>query len=80
MYEKHFSTRKTPQSEAIPGKDMVPDSAGGYAFAVDDWKRLDRFLILGAEGGTYYIKEQALTKENASFMFRSLAAWRPPFR
>jgi len=74
MYEKHFSTRKTPQSEAIPGKDMVPDSAGGYAFAVDDWKRLDRFLILGAEGGTYYIKERELTKENAEAVMRCIAA------
>ena len=30
---------------------MVPNSAGGYAFAVDDWTRLERFLILGTEGG-----------------------------
>jgi len=28
-------------------------------------KRLQRFLCLGSEGGTYYIKEQKLGKENA---------------
>ena len=48
---KHFNTRKTPQSEPIPGKAMTPNSAGGDSFAVDDWTRLERFLILGSEGG-----------------------------
>lgn len=74
MYEQHFSTRNTPQSQPIPGKPMVPNSAGGYAFAVDDWARLDRFLILGAEGGTYYIGERELTKENAKSVLRCIEA------
>lgn len=73
-YEEHFSTRKTPQSEPIPGKSMVLDSAGGHVFAVDDWTRLDRFLILGSEGGTYYIKERKLTVENAQAVHRCLTA------
>ena len=64
-YAKHFSTKVTPQSEPIPGSGQVPNSAGGYAWGVDNWKRLDRFLILGAEGGTYYIGEKKLTIENA---------------
>lgn len=62
---KHFNTRKTPQSEPIPGKAMTPNSAGGYSFAVDDRTRLERFLILGSEGGSYYATERALTLENA---------------
>jgi len=62
---KSFSTKATPQKEPIPGKKMVQNSAGGYSFELDKWARLDRFLILGSEGGTYYIKEQKLTKENA---------------
>lgn len=49
-YAKHVSTRRTPQSQPIPGQPMVPNSAGGYTFAVDDWTRLERFLILGNEG------------------------------
>ena len=32
---------------------------------MDDWKRLERFLILGNEGGSYYATERALTIENA---------------
>ena len=62
---KSCGVKVTPQSEPIPGKDMVKNSAGGYTFAVDKWSRLDRFLILGSEGGTYYIKEKTLTIENA---------------
>jgi 60 kDa SS-A/Ro ribonucleoprotein len=56
---------RTPQSEPIPGSAQVPNSAGGYAWAVDDWARLERFLILGSEGGSYYATERALTRENA---------------
>jgi 60 kDa SS-A/Ro ribonucleoprotein len=28
---------------------MERNAAGGYAFALDDWTRLDRFLIIGSE-------------------------------
>ena len=65
MYQQHFSTRVTPQSQPIPGSGQVPNAAGGYVWAVDDWTRLDRFLVLGAEGGTYYVSERKLTVENA---------------
>jgi 60 kDa SS-A/Ro ribonucleoprotein len=71
-YQKHFSTRKTSQRDPIPGKDMVKNNAGGYGFAVDDWKRLERFLILGAEGGTYYVREPELTKRNAEAVMRCI--------
>ncbi len=65
---RSFGTRNrnTPQSEPIPGReDMVKNSAGGYVWEVDQWTKLERFLILGTEGGTYYIKEKELTKKNA---------------
>lgn len=73
-FTKHFRTRETPQSEPVPGLAMVPNSGGGYAFAVDDWKRLERFLILGTEGGSYYATERALTIENAQSVVRCLDA------
>lgn len=63
---KHVSVKNTPQSEPVPGKNTVPNSAGGYSFAVDDWTRLERFLILGSEGGSYYATERKLTVENAA--------------
>jgi 60 kDa SS-A/Ro ribonucleoprotein len=54
----------TPQTE--PADDnQVANTAGGYSFKIEDWDQLDRFLILGSEGGTYYIKPRQLTKENA---------------
>lgn len=70
IYTAHFSTRVTPQSEPIPGSHQVKNSAGGYAFPVNDWTRLDRFLILGNEGGSYYATEKALTVENAQAVLR----------
>ena len=68
-YAKHVSTRLrrliTPQAEPIPHTTQVPNSAGGYAWPVDEWTRFDRFLIFGSERGTYYIRERTLTAENA---------------
>ena len=60
-----YTTKVTPQLEPIPGSNQVPNTAGGYSFEVDIWTRLNRFLILGTEGGTYYIRQKELTKENA---------------
>jgi 60 kDa SS-A/Ro ribonucleoprotein len=71
-YNKHYQTRVTPQSEPIPGSNQVRNSAGGYSWAVDDWKRLDRFLILGSEGGSYYASERKLTVENAQAVERCI--------
>ncbi|MEO8620026.1 MAG: TROVE domain-containing protein [bacterium] len=68
-FTQHLSTRlrryMTPQRKPIPGSTQLPNSAGGYVWSVDNWTRLDRFLILGTEGGTFYIAEPALTRENA---------------
>lgn len=71
-YAQHVSVRSTPQTEAIPGSNQVANSAGGYSYAVDKWKRLERFLILGAEGGSYYATERKLTQENASCVLECL--------
>ena len=60
----------TPQSEPLPG--MVPNSAGGHAYPVDDMTRLRRFLILGSEGGSYYANERKLTLENAAAVKRCI--------
>jgi len=65
-YLTRFSPRRTRQSEPIPGTSQVPNSAGGFAWAVDDWARLRRFLILGSEGGSFYASEWALTREYAT--------------
>src|SRR5262249_37720361 len=73
-YLKRQSKRRAPQSAPIPGSTQVPNGAGGYAWAVDDWTRLRRFLILGSEGGSYYAGEWKLTRENAAAVERCVAA------
>ena len=73
-YARQFNRRITPQSQPIPGSTQVSNSAGGYSWAVDDWTRFDRFLILGAEGGTYYITERNLVKQNHDAIVRCIKA------
>jgi 60 kDa SS-A/Ro ribonucleoprotein len=63
----------TPQSEALPNKNQVKNSAGGFVFAVSNWTRLERFLILGSEGPTYYASERDLTKQNIDNLKAALA-------
>jgi len=73
-YAAHFNTKSTPQSQPIPGKNQVKNNAGGYTFKVDQWDKMLRFLILGAEGGTYYATENKLSKENAENTVRCIQA------
>lgn len=63
----HFFTRK---KKTLPAPDLVPNNAGGLSFAVDDWTMLRRFLVLGSEGGTYYVGESKLTVDNAQAVMR----------
>jgi 60 kDa SS-A/Ro ribonucleoprotein len=76
-FTQHVSTRlrhrATPQAEPIPGTTQIPNSAGGFAWGLDHWTRLDRFLVLGAEGGTFYVAERELTRESAAAVLDALA-------
>lgn len=67
-----FQPNVTPQSQPIPDEPQVKNTAGGYVFEIDKWAMLDRFLILGTEGGTYYTDEQKLTRENAQNVLKCL--------
>lgn len=60
-YTQHMKSTQREQDRS----DQVKNNAGGYVFAVDKWSRLARFLVLGAEGGTYYVGERKLVRENA---------------
>lgn len=73
-YATLFNRRKTPQAQPIPGEAQVRNSAGGYVYAVDPWRRLDRFLILGTESGTYYASPPGLTRENAEHVIALIKA------
>jgi len=66
----------TPQTKAIPGREteMVQNAAGGFSFKVEDFDRLQRFLILGVEGDTYYTDQRKLAKQNVECLSRCLEA------
>jgi 60 kDa SS-A/Ro ribonucleoprotein len=71
-YGRHFSHLATPQQEQARG-DQRQNLAGGYAFVLDLWARLDRWLVLGCEGGSYYATERAMTRDNARTIDECLA-------
>lgn len=58
------------QSRPIPGreKDMIPNAAGGYCFKDDEKTQLDKYLIFGTDGGTYYLDENEFTIDRIEFL------------
>ncbi|MFV8750686.1 TROVE domain-containing protein [Nannocystaceae bacterium ST9] len=68
-----FSRRRTRQSEQADPKQRR-NAGGGFSFVLDDAARLDRFLILGSDRGTYYVSARALTIANARCVERCLAS------
>ena len=73
-YLSKHRTRRVAQRVPLPGSTQIPNSAGGFAWAVDDWARLRRFLVLGSEGGSYYASEKNLTRKNAKAVAQCVAA------
>jgi len=67
-----ISIRKAAPQYVKVREDQVINEAGGYVFKVNDMERLRRFLILGTEGGTYYVSEKTLTKDNAAHIIKML--------
>jgi len=55
---------------------MVTGKGGGQVFAIDDLMRLQRFLVLGSDGGTYYTKPRQHTAENIAALLRLLESGR----
>lgn len=72
---KQGTTKKTSQSKPIPGreKEMTRNNAGGFVFKVNSWTQLERFLILGSAGGSYYVGERDLTAENVDVVRACIA-------
>lgn len=60
-----------PQTQAVSPK-QVKNNAGGFSFEVSNADRLERFLILGTDGGTYYVKEQDLTRQNVNWLIEEI--------
>jgi 60 kDa SS-A/Ro ribonucleoprotein len=64
-YADLYNPNKTPQSEKA-AEGQAKNHAGGFAFTIDKWARLDRFLILGSDAPTYYQSARELTRQNGS--------------
>lgn len=63
----------SPQRERTPGRtDEVQNNAGGFVFEVSDLTRLERFLILGTDGATYYVKADTQVKDSAKFLTKMI--------
>lgn len=62
----NISSNSPQTSPAKVGQ--VPNNGGGYSFALDSWQQLDRFLILGQVGATYYAAEQNVVMENVGVL------------
>lgn len=65
-YLNDESKPKTQKEQADPRQ--VKNNAGGFTFQVNDRTRLERFLVLGTDGGTYYVNEKDLTKQNVDWL------------
>ena len=70
-YANHVANPKTPQSKRAKSS-QVKNRAGGFVFKVDDWTRLNRFLIIGNENGGYYASSRELTMENYDCILKCL--------
>lgn len=66
---KGIRANSTPQTEKARDNQVL-NNAGGYVFELDDLARLRRFLVLGAEGGTYYAAGTEVARDNAKVVFR----------
>lgn len=65
-------TGRTQQQPIFGRTDMVKNDAGGYGFEITPQERLERFILIGSEGGTYYVGEQKLTEDNAKSILQML--------
>lgn len=71
-YLRKYAPLHPHQRQPLDEK-QVENSAGGYVYPVSIWTNLDRFLILGTEGGSHYAQEQDLTKENVDSVLKCIA-------
>lgn len=71
-YGRHVSNKKTPQTQQLFGADQVENNAGGYVFKISNEQLLERFILIGSEGGTFYVSEKNLTVDNAKAIIKMI--------
>lgn len=58
-----LANQPVPVTDQVAPKQVV-NNAGGYTFKIGPLDQLERFLILGSMGGTYYAAPQKHTQQN----------------
>ncbi len=64
---RNYGQNRTDVHNQMSSNQIV-NNTGGYVFQVSDETRLERFLILGTDGGTYYVTERDLTQQNVDWL------------
>lgn len=64
------SLAQTPKTTPLPGQSR--NEAGGNTWTTDPFEQLRRFLILGSEGGNYYVGEHEMTIMNMQVAIKAL--------
>jgi 60 kDa SS-A/Ro ribonucleoprotein len=72
-YSFFLNANNTPQTQPIPGRDMVAGASGGYMFQSDLWQRLRRCLLIGTAQSTYYANKHDLTKDFVAVVKQAIA-------
>lgn len=62
MKTKQAKRATSQTKKASPAQ--VKNEAGGYSFEIDELMKLKRFLVIGTEGGHYYVNEKKMTKNS----------------
>ena len=75
MSHLHLLNRELtiPQNQPLNAR-QIKNNEGGYVYKTSDTNRLERFIILGSSGGTYYKNQKDLTVENAKFVLELIQA------
>lgn len=73
MPSKALQNNLVAANEPIPQTKQadpaqIPNNAGGFSFEISAKDRLLRFLVLGTDGGTFYVNEKKLTEQNVDFL------------
>jgi 60 kDa SS-A/Ro ribonucleoprotein len=63
---RNYGQDRWDVSNQLPG--MKANNGGGFTYTISDRDRLTRFLILGVDGGTYYVSEKDLTDQNVEWL------------
>jgi 60 kDa SS-A/Ro ribonucleoprotein len=75
IYTNAINTKKNlnlPVTEKIVDSNQKPNNGGGFSFVVDNFVRLERFLVLGSCEPTYYTDETKLTKQNVNNVLEAI--------